>query len=132
MTTFRYFLGWIFSIMLPAKTMVLYNSFTIPQGWDDSPFVDKLIRFYLTIRAKQEEQEAPGKLEEIHRNFWAKTDSYFADTENRTEEVFIPAYGDIVREMVPLLAANLARGMGNGWIIWRESGRPFPSSLAST
>jgi hypothetical protein len=90
--------------LLPAKTTALYNSFTIPQGWDDSPFVDKLIRFYLTIRAKQEEQEAPGKLEEIHRNFWAKTDAYFTDTDNRTEAVFIPAYGDIVQDMVPLLA----------------------------
>lgn len=104
MTTIKYLLGWVLAVMLPAKTTLLYNSFTIPQGWDDSKSVDKLIRFYLSCRAKQEEREVPGKLEEIHRNFWAKTDGYFEETDNRAEEVYIPTYEDIVQDMIPLLA----------------------------
>lgn len=108
--------------MLPARTAALYDSFTIPQSWDESRVTDKLARFYLSRRAKQEENKSPGKLEEIHRNFWAKTDGYFAETDNRAEEVYVPAYADVVQDMIPLLAEKQIQtvcefGTGDGkWL----------------
>lgn len=104
MDTIKYFLGWGLSLIFPAQKARLYENFTIPLDGSDSRFSDKLIRFYLRQRAKQEEQTDPGQLEAIHRNFWAKTDAYFDVTDNRAEDVFIPTYADVVQSLIPVLA----------------------------
>lgn len=102
----KYFLGKLLSILFPAKTANLLENFTIPQDWNGRGLdhtINKLIRYYLRYRAKQQEVESPGKLEEIHRNFWAQTDSYFDETQDRAAEVFIPNYADLVQQLIPLL-----------------------------
>jgi hypothetical protein len=107
MNTIKYFLGWALSVIFSVRAATIYDNFTIPNsglGYGSSHLIDKLIRFNLSQRARQEEGKAPGKLEEIHRNFWAKADAYFEETDDRTEEVFIPTNADVVHDLIPLLA----------------------------
>ncbi len=107
MNTIKYFLGWALSIIFSAEAVAISDNFTIPYSggrYGSNQIINRLIRFKLSQQAKREEDKAPGKLEEIHRNFWAKTNAYFKETDNRAEEVFIPTNADVVHNLIPLLA----------------------------
>ena len=102
------------------------NQFTIPEYiWQDDRhhhIVDRLIRYYLGNRAKLQEKENPGVLESIHKKFWRSQRTYFTSAGKRTKEIYIPAFGDIIQDLVPILAernihAVCELGTGDGtWL----------------
>jgi Methyltransferase domain len=121
----KYGLGWILATLLPQKAEAVRNGFTIPQDWDSSrssPITDRLIRFYIGAQAKATEQNSPGQLEKIHQNFWSQTATYFTDMGDRTENIYIPLYKDIVQRNTPFLVDHKIQtvcefGTGDGqWL----------------
>jgi hypothetical protein len=123
----KYIVGWVLAKLFPRVVDDVCHNFTIPnwgQGGHRSghPIVRRSIRFYLASKAKQQERSRPGGLEALHKEFWSKTDTYFSITKNRTEEVHIPAYNDIVQRLRSLLADKNIQtvcefGVGDGrWL----------------
>jgi SAM-dependent methyltransferase len=101
MDRIKYLLGWVLAKLFPKKVDKVYNNFTIPENGD---IAERLIRFYLAYKMKKQERNSQNGFEAVHKNFWSKSDTYFYDTKNRTEEIHIPSYKDIVQEVIPLLA----------------------------
>jgi|GEM_PF-1301760 len=102
----KYVVGWVLAKLFPEKVEKVYNDFTVASNCDSSQnvhIVERLIRSYLADKAKKQELKIPGGLEAVHKNFWSKSDTYFYNTKNRTEEVHIPAYKDIIQGIMPLL-----------------------------
>lgn len=100
----------ILAKLFPRKTNNIRNTFTIPNYSNRDHFVNhyinKLIRFYLGYKMTKEEQENSGELEQLHKNFWSSTESYFTDYGSRTEGTYIPANKDLIQELTPFLIDN--------------------------
>src|SRR5664279_1638715 len=79
-----------------GKAKRIREQFTLSQA--PRSRVDSLIHQYLASRE--------GSLEEIHRAFWGKTGWYFGIVSNHVEEVYIPAYGELVLALAPVLAEH--------------------------
>lgn len=121
----KYFLGWIMSNQFPARAKALQESFTIPDYvWSShkSSLVDRLIRFYLIEALERQEKTHPGSLEAVHKSFWEKQNTFYEAAQSRTEEVYIPAYKDIVEDLKLLLIDRKIQticefGVGDGkWL----------------
>jgi hypothetical protein len=121
----KYAMGWVLATFLPQKAEAVRNGFTIPDDWDSpqsSRFTDRLIRFYIGAQAKAAEQSSPGQLEKIHQIFWSQTATYFTDMGDRTENIYIPLYKDIVQRINPFLVDHKIQtvcefGTGDGqWL----------------
>ena len=127
MNTLKYIVGCVLAKLFPKLADEVRKNFTIPNySWDGHgnfrTTMKKFVRFYLAKDAKAQEQQNPGGLEAMHREFWNRTDRYFSVTRNRTEEVHIPAYKDIVQELLPVLVERRIQtvcefGTGDGrWL----------------
>jgi len=106
MNRIKYLLGWVLAKLFPKKVDEVYNNFTIPNNCDNNlniHIVERLIRFYLASKMKKQECKISGELEAVHKSFWSKSETYFYNTKDRTEEVHIPAYKDIVQGLSSLL-----------------------------
>jgi hypothetical protein len=102
----KYAMGWVLATLLPQQAEAVRNRFTVPSDWDSpqsSRMTDRFLRFYIGAQAKAAEQSSPGQLEKIHQNFWSQTASYFTDMGDRTENIYIPMYQDIVASLTPRL-----------------------------
>jgi len=109
MEKLKYALGWLFAHLFPQKVKQISKQFTLPQ-YSGNHFIERGIRYYLGQKIKQKNGDKV-QLEGMHKDFWRQSDHYFSDTANRTDSIFIPAYKDLVQELLPLLKEKNIRGV---------------------
>lgn len=108
----KYGLGAGLAFCFRGKARRIREQFTLTQA--RRPLLDRLIHHYLASQV--------DFLEESHRTFWGNTGWYFGTVSNRVEEVYIPAYGDLVQMLAPVLVERQIQavcewGTGDGrWL----------------
>ena len=94
---------------------------------------DNLIHYYLVESRIEKEATQEGELENAHKNYWANSEDYFDQFAHLIEESYIPAYQDVVTDLIPLLKEkNIERvnefGTGDGqWLNYLTQQWPFIS-----
>ena len=130
----KYQLGQVGSIAFPKRTSDLMRSFSVPQHNYSSYFqhrIDNLIHFYLVESRVRKEATQVGEIENAHRDYWANSDGYFDQFSHLLEESYIPAYQDVVSDLIPLLKEKKIErvnefGTGDGqWLNFLTEQWPF-------
>jgi hypothetical protein len=130
----KYTAGMVCAKLLPRKADYIRSAFTIPEYWNPSlaeRATHRLIRFYMGCQAQVQERNNPGRLETLHKSFWCEVEQYFLVANNRVEDVYIPAYQDILQNLTPLLIdKNIETicefGSGDGkWLNYLSQQWPF-------
>jgi cyclopropane fatty-acyl-phospholipid synthase-like methyltransferase len=110
MDRLKFVLGRILAKLFKKRTENVKSNFTIPDYYwginQPSNLIDRAIRFYIGQEIIDHHKIDNGYAEEIHKNFWSKTDRYFSETKERTEKAHIPAYQDIAERLIPIVEAN--------------------------
>ncbi len=107
MTRTRILVGLLLAKVFPKRAEGVRKNFTIPDYWGNDRndrLIEKLIRPYIAYEARSQEQQTPGIVEGIHKDFWEHAKDYYSLSENRAHDVYIPAYKDLVNALPPMLA----------------------------